>query len=194
MSSSIYIDNINENFPVAGQDNDTQVFRDNFTGIKTALSVAKNEIGDLQDNVVRIDSSNNLNGSLLENVITQNISEVIVPATLPISSSTLPIEFQTSSYQIFKLGTHVSCEFSQFPSTEAAVGKVTLELYSSDSIVRKITFSASGAVVFKKHGFPALVEAGSHDLEVSSSTNPVIIEIWRHSPDKFYVNYLGLFE
>ncbi len=48
MTSAINYAAINENFPVAGQDNDTQTFRDNFDSIKTALSTAKTEITDLQ--------------------------------------------------------------------------------------------------------------------------------------------------
>ena len=39
MASTINYLGINENFPVAGQDNDTQVFRDNFDTIKQALVV-----------------------------------------------------------------------------------------------------------------------------------------------------------
>ena len=35
-------------YPIAGQDNDTQGFRDNFSSIKNNLNIAKNEISDLQ--------------------------------------------------------------------------------------------------------------------------------------------------
>jgi len=47
--SNINYLNIDENFPIAGQDNDTQVFRDNFDSIKQALRIAKEEIGVLED-------------------------------------------------------------------------------------------------------------------------------------------------
>jgi len=45
MSSSINPNNIDGNFPVAGQPNNTQGFRDNFTNIKTNFSTAATEIG-----------------------------------------------------------------------------------------------------------------------------------------------------
>ena len=68
MTSNINFAAINENFPVAGQDNDTQVFRDNFDTIKTNFSEAKTEITDLQDNAARTDGDNdflyNVVGSL----------------------------------------------------------------------------------------------------------------------------------
>ena len=50
MTSSINPNNIDITFPVAGQDNDSQGFRDNFTNLKTSLQYAKDEIEDLQSN------------------------------------------------------------------------------------------------------------------------------------------------
>lgn len=50
--SSINTNNINPNYPVAGINNSTQGFRDNFTSIKTNLNTAGTEISDLQDKVL----------------------------------------------------------------------------------------------------------------------------------------------
>jgi len=201
--SEINYSTINQNFPIAGQDNDTQVFRDNFTAITTALSVAKTEIGTLEGTsgttntgAARRYSDNDFNGYEISNAVTRNVTELIIPADASIGTDTLPIEFQTSSYQAFNLAVDVSCSLSQFPADGAAVGKVTLEFYSSDDTLKKVTFSLSGtgATAIKKHGLPALTVSGSHHLEVSSSTNPVIVEIWRHSADNFFLNYVGKFE
>lgn len=52
MASNINPAQIDGNFPIAGQDNDTQGFRDNFTNIKTNLTFAKMEIDDLQSKVL----------------------------------------------------------------------------------------------------------------------------------------------
>lgn len=52
MSSRIVPTNIDGTFPVAGQDNSSQGFRDNFTNIKNNFTFARNEISDLQDNVL----------------------------------------------------------------------------------------------------------------------------------------------
>jgi len=45
-----YSSNINSLYPVAGQDNDTQGFRDNFSNIKNAFEIASAEISNLQLN------------------------------------------------------------------------------------------------------------------------------------------------
>ena len=52
MASSITTTNIDTTYPVAGQDNDSQGFRDNFTNIKTALDTASTEITDLESKAV----------------------------------------------------------------------------------------------------------------------------------------------
>ena len=51
MASTINSNNIDITYPIAGQDNDTQGFRDNFRNIKNNLNTARLEITDLQDDV-----------------------------------------------------------------------------------------------------------------------------------------------
>lgn len=48
MTSAITTTNIDVTFPVPGQDNDTQGFRNNWGAIKSALDTASTEITDLQ--------------------------------------------------------------------------------------------------------------------------------------------------
>jgi hypothetical protein len=50
MASKINPNTINITYPIAGQDNDTQGFRDNFSNIKNNFSVALSEISALQAN------------------------------------------------------------------------------------------------------------------------------------------------
>jgi hypothetical protein len=67
MTSQIISETVDENFPVAGQDNDSQGFRDNFNIVKTGLGVASSEITDLQGRVLVRDPdgtyTNNLGGN-----------------------------------------------------------------------------------------------------------------------------------
>ena len=64
MASNINPTNIDGTYPIAGQDNDSQGFRDNFTNIKTNLQYAKQELEDLQSKVVLKSA---LVGTTLEN-------------------------------------------------------------------------------------------------------------------------------
>jgi len=52
MSSQIDNSNIDSTYPVAGKDNDSQGFRDNFAAIKSNFALAKAELSDLQSKVV----------------------------------------------------------------------------------------------------------------------------------------------
>jgi hypothetical protein len=76
MASTINPNNIDITYPIAGQDNDTQGFRDNFRNIKNNLNTARLEINDLQSNVAK---------SPQITYITGNVGNVSYPAT---SSST----------------------------------------------------------------------------------------------------------
>lgn len=64
--SNINPANINGSYPIAGQDNDSQGFRDNFTNIKSNLTYARNELEDLAAKVV-VKAALNVNGSTVEN-------------------------------------------------------------------------------------------------------------------------------
>ena len=44
MASLVNPSNINGNFPIAGQDNDSQGFRDNFTNIRNNFTFIKAEV------------------------------------------------------------------------------------------------------------------------------------------------------
>lgn len=64
MASKINFNNIDGGYPVAGQDNDSQGFRDNFTNIKNNFRYTSEEITDLQSKVVL---KSPLTGTVLQN-------------------------------------------------------------------------------------------------------------------------------
>ena len=191
MTSLINFAAINENFPVAGQDNDTQVFRDNFDTIKTNFSAAKTEITDLQDNAARTDEDNDFLYNVVGSLTLQDAYLRKKDYGAAIVAGTQDISFKQAMYHVVKFGANTSLTFSEFPTGAVDVtglgqiGKATLELYG-DGTARTITFTTSGGTVIKKSpGFPGSVT-------VTSATNPVIIEVWQHSATVIWMNYLGL--
>ena len=64
MASNINPYNIDGTFPVAGQDNSSQGFRDNFTNIKNNFTYAQNELTDLQNKSILTSA---LNGQTINN-------------------------------------------------------------------------------------------------------------------------------
>jgi hypothetical protein len=102
MASNINANNIDGNYPVAGQDNDSQGFRDNFTNTRTNFQFAANEINDLQQKVVlkqALDGTvldNDMGGSVLSNARFQNIRESVV-SNLP-TAGTVTIDYALGPY------------------------------------------------------------------------------------------------
>jgi hypothetical protein len=77
MASNIVSTTIDETYPVAGVDNDSQGFRDNFQIIKDNFAAAKSEVEDLQDNVARTDTDNNhLGNKIISAELDQKIIEI----------------------------------------------------------------------------------------------------------------------
>ena len=66
MASNINSDAIDALYPVAGQDNDSQGFRDNFSTIKNSLATAKTEITTLQNDTAKKNADNDFNGNKIQ--------------------------------------------------------------------------------------------------------------------------------
>lgn len=160
MASNINFNSIDENYPIAGRDNDSQGFRDNFSVIKNNFEAARSEIDDLQLNTARLDDSNNFNGN---NIVNANLVNTTQQAYLGgfaqgdftgITSTTL-IEYANGAYQVFTVNPQV--DTLQFTITgfldvqEGKLAKLTVQLFKGTSIPGDITvnFVVNGAGVIK---------------------------------------------
>tara|TARA_E500000081_G_scaffold91952_1_gene93012 strand:- start:925 stop:1536 length:612 start_codon:yes stop_codon:yes gene_type:complete len=189
---------INENFPVAGQDNDTQVFRDNTDTIKTSLRNAKDELTDVLTNAAYRDEANDFELNNVSNAVLINnrISKFDGGA---VTASPTTIDYKNGDYQIYRVGGNISIDFLNFPgdpvytgeTTPIGMGKVTLELYS-DGSSRTVNFLTSSGTIIKSKDFPGYA-SGSPVLTLTSATDPVIVEVFRHSTAVIYMRYIGAF-
>jgi len=120
MTSAINPNDIDGTYPVAGQDNNSQGFRDNFTNIKTNFQYAANEITDLQSKAVLKAAltgtalDNDMAGSPLSNA---NISDFsAVAAILGSLTGSVTINYMTGHYQTVSTGGSISLAFTNFPA------------------------------------------------------------------------------
>jgi hypothetical protein len=124
MASTINPNNIDGAYPVAGQDNDSQGFRDNFTNTKTNFSYAAAEITDLQNKAVLKSAltgttlNNNMSGSILSNAQLQDMSETKVSLASVVGSQIL--DYEAAPYFTLTLGGSVSLSFANFPAAGPA--------------------------------------------------------------------------
>ena len=189
--SNINYASINENFPVAGEDNDTQVFRDNFDTIKTSLRYAKEELEVLQDSATgaaRLNAANDFNGNEVTGVkFVANQDKVFNAGNWNVA--TCQVDYLNGNYQIFKFGTAggaVTMDFVNLPVNEVTpgVGKITLELYS-DGTSQVVSFAVTGSLAYRRNGFTTIT--------LNSSSDRRILEVWRHSSGIIFINNVGLF-
>ena len=120
MSSNINPNNIDGTYPVAGQDNNSQGFRDNFTNIKTNFGYAENEINDLQSKVVLKAAltgqtlDNDMLGSILSNAQIQDFSATRV--ALGTLSGSVGINYAAGHYQTVTTSGSISLAFTNWPA------------------------------------------------------------------------------
>jgi hypothetical protein len=150
MTSAINPNNIDGAYPVAGQDNNSQGFRDNFTNTKTNFAYAADEITDLQNNVILKAAltgttlNNDMNGSILSNAQLQDMSDTRV--ALGTLSGTVTINYSTGSYQTVTTNGPIILAFTSgsWPAA-GALGTVAVQIYVSN-VAHTVTFPTAVSI------------------------------------------------
>ena len=148
MTSAINPNNIDGAYPVAGQDNNSQGFRDNFTNTKTNFQYAKDEITDLQSKAVLKAAltggslNNDMLGSILSNAQLQDMSETRV--ALGTLSGTVTVNYAAGSLQTVTTNGSISLAFTNFPAAGAA-GTVAVTITVSN-VAHTVTLPAAVSV------------------------------------------------
>lgn len=149
MTSTININTIDASFPVAGQDNDSQGFRDNFENIKTALKTAATEITSLQDNSIAKGTDadnkpliNNLQGAALANFQSVNSYGTAFVATVP-SAETAPIvvSYQNGSFQSVSIAGDRQLQIAYWPTNEPNNVYAVVRIEVHATVAGSVTFT-----------------------------------------------------
>lgn len=143
MASDIDNTSIDETYPIAGKDNDSQGFRDNFQTIKNNFTAAKNEITALQNNTAKKNAANDFNWNQISQVKLANYGETLYDGTIvgTNSDSTLSVSFMNGSIQKFQLSGNVTFNLTDFPS-DGIGAKLRIHL-TGNGTTHAATFSVS---------------------------------------------------
>jgi hypothetical protein len=108
---------IDQDFPVAGQDNESQGFRDNFDAIKESLTYADETLNDLIDTTVKLGVRNQFQiEGTLETVKLLGTSETTVKSgSAIVLAEGQELNYQTGSYHSIVLGVSTSLDITGFP-------------------------------------------------------------------------------
>ena len=148
MASSIDPNNIDGAYPVAGQDNNSQGFRDNFTNTKTNFQYAADEITDLQAKVVLKQAltgttlDNDMLGSVLANATLEDMAYTRL--ALGSVSGSQTINYAVAMFQTLTTTGSVSLAFTNFPPAGSA-GTVAVQVTIS-SVAHTLTLPAAVSV------------------------------------------------
>ena len=195
MASNINSDAIDALYPVAGQDNDSQGFRDNFSTIKNSLATAKTEITTLQNDTAKKNADNDFNGNKIQEAnLISTTEQTYATGELTASQN---ISFENGHYQIVTVGGDITITLTDW----AASGKLCkLRLVvKSDGVGRQLTINVgSGGSLKLDKGFLL-----SDSTVQGQMTNPFnlggvetyIMDFWTHNGGlTVYAKLAGEFE
>lgn len=188
MASSISTTTLDENFPVAGRDNDSQGFRDNFFNIKQNFNFAKTEIEALQNGVARVDTDNNFDGNTINNGVLLNVREKANTTYASGIATDVDVLWTAGSLHVIRLENDIELTMAGWPNSDYASIRLVLFGDNSDRIAT-IGSEGIGSVKIDDSG-----EFVSNNITVNSSSNPKIIDVFTYDGGTtVFAKYVGSF-
>ena len=137
MTSQVNPNNIDGTYPVAGQDNDSQGFRDNFTNIRNNLVYVKAEVEDLQNKAVLKSA---LTNTVLDNDFSGNtISSPSLSAwrenynNIGSASGSVTVNFTNGNFQKITMSGSTTLAFSFPTNTSNQFASIKLWVNNTDA-------------------------------------------------------------
>ena len=182
-TSQINPNNINPEYPVAGQDNNTQGFRDNFNNIRVNFQYAENEINTLLANSIsKVSTSvNEFNDSVIYGARLQNTGYMQVNRGNV--APTAAINYAAGSYQTITVNAATTLNFTNLPAAgNTAVITLAINAVAANTTANPYTLtvanvnnSSSGIIGYSGGvlSFPRTntTSAGTHTYQFVTDDN-----------------------
>jgi len=196
VASNIKYLDIDEAFPIAGIDNESQGFRDNFKFIKDSLGEAKAEIEDLQDTTLKNNAANYANFNTLQKVQLQEAQ--LAFNSLGNVGTAVDLDYNRGHFQALELNYNVAA----FPNgvtvtirewPDNGLAKVQVAMTSFEGTTRKIIWASENAGNIKTS------QAWKNNLVngefvINSSTDVTIVEFYTYDGGRnVFADFVGQF-
>lgn len=161
--SAINTNGINVNYPIPGQNNNSQGFRDNFTSIKNNLNTAGSEITDLQNKVVVKQAlantalNNDMANTLISNASIRSFRSTMYNLGGSLSG-VVNVNASLGDVQFGTISANTTLQFGNWPPT-GTQGTIEIQLSTSNSNAF-ITFPSE--LGFNNNSGAALIENGAN--------------------------------
>lgn len=214
MASKITFQTIDGTYPVAGVDNDTQGFRDNFTIIKNSLGTAQAEITALQERALLkdplpdTDLVNNLNGNNIADANLQIYTEQFLNVGTVTSAQNISFlngHFQNIILNLPEVGSgrpSITFNLSDWPET-GRYARMRVQFYSVPGLTEpmEVSFTVEGGGQLKikeNMEYPVIIDRNTNAItspvEESDQGSPKIVEFWTYNGgNTVYANLVGTF-
>ena len=171
-TSSSNIGTINADYPVAGQDNDSQGFRDNFNKIKTEMTNAHADLTALDTNAVKNnDAITNMQGNTINNVVITQGSQKFYSGGVLSSAGVRPVSYEIATYHSYTINsTGVTLQLADWP-TSGKYAEVLIELRGR-SQADTVTFDTENSGSIK------VATGFAHPATIDSNVHPYIYRFW----------------
>lgn len=190
MTSAIVSSTIDAAFPVAGQDNNSQGFRDNFQVTKTGLAQAATEISALQLNTAKLNVTNDFSGNTIQNAVTKKLYGSV--ATI-LEADTANLDVSTGDYHRITLSNaNITLTLTNWPTLDGRFAKVRIHLENNQTAQHTVTFATNALATVSDDDSGKFT---SHAIAVPAGST-VIVEAWKYdfgTGSKMYISYVGEF-
>jgi hypothetical protein len=182
MTSAIVPGNIDGTFPIAGQDNSSQGFRDNFTAIKNNFTTAASEITDLQANKASTNAATSFTDQIVSRAALKDTAEIVYDH-LTVSSGTLTLNHENGNFHVAEVTGNVTLDFTNFPAV-GRLGRIILLITVGPSVTA-ITMPSSvkkATNVTGSDGSSVTVNpgVGRYMWEFMSTSGPTPTTVYMH--------------
>jgi uncharacterized protein involved in tellurium resistance len=163
--STINTNGINVNYPVPGENNSSQGFRDNFASIRTNLNTAANEITDLQTKVVvkqalaNTSINNDMGNTLISNAATRGFRATTYNLGNALSGTVL-VNVQSGDVQYGTVAGNVTLQFGGWAPTG-----------TQSNVQLQLSVSNANAVI----SFPSEIVNSNNNFGVTTLENYALV-------------------
>lgn len=195
MASNIDTSTIDADYPVAGIDNDSQGFRDNFNSIKTNITTAGSEITALQANRARTDADNNHVGNEIQDAELLQVTEKFNNSFQTLTADH-EVDYRDAHVHQFNAtapaGNIMTVSFVGWPTARYA--KVRLIMSVSSGVSTNITLSPGSGTGLNDNN-AAWVGGNNILTHTGSIGQKIIVDVFTYDTgNNLFFNYIGSFD
>jgi hypothetical protein len=130
---------IQQNYPLKGQNNDSQGFRDNFHNIYGAIAAVNTQVENLDNYTIKTSGTGTFYGNTIKDVNLENTSNTLYEYEL--QTTDIDVDYTLGNYQVMTVtpGLH-NLSVSNWPALGKS-GHLTLAITPSDIVYTAVNFS-----------------------------------------------------